>query len=88
MFKANGEPKERHFYNIYSERYVRWLCSTFPDVADVKIERDRDFDPQALGSAQWPESKKPDDLTEVWNGWQVHRYILQPWCFLRVTRKI
>ena len=88
VFTANGEPRERHFYNIYSERYVRWLCSTFPDIDEVSIHLDRDFDPKALGAAQWPEDKKPEDLTEVWNGWQVHRYILQPWSFIRVTRKV
>jgi 2-polyprenyl-3-methyl-5-hydroxy-6-metoxy-1,4-benzoquinol methylase len=88
VFHSNGEPiKHNFFHNIYSERYLRWLCGTLPDVADVSIEQDKDFDPRALGSAQWPEEKKPGDLTEVWNGMQVHHYILQPWCFLRVTRK-
>ncbi|MCF7844234.1 MAG: class I SAM-dependent methyltransferase [Kiritimatiellales bacterium] len=87
VFKPNGEPRERHFYNIYSEKYIKWLFNTFDDVADVSIQRDEDFDPTALGSSQWPEDKKPSDLTEVWHGWQIHHYILQPWSFLRVTRK-
>ena len=87
LFMPTGEPKTCHFYNIYSERYMRWLFGTLPGVGDVSIARDTDFDPAALGSAQWPEDNKPEDLTEVWNGWQIHRYILQPWSFVRVTRK-
>jgi ubiquinone/menaquinone biosynthesis C-methylase UbiE len=87
LFEKNGEPKTCHYYNIYSERYIRWLFGTFSDVEDVSIELDKDFDPKAIGSDQWPEDKKPDNLTEMWNGWQVHRYILQPWSFIRVTRK-
>lgn len=87
VFKANGEPIRRHFYNIYSENYMRWLCGTLPGAGDVSIHQDKDFDPKAIGTSQWPEGKKPIDLTEIWNGMQVHHYILQPWCFLKVTRK-
>ncbi len=86
LFEENGEPKTCHFYNIYSENYIRWLFSTEPDVGGLTIERDLDFDPQALGAASWPEATKPDDLTEILGSWQVHKYILQPWSFLRVTR--
>jgi len=87
VFKTDGEPRQRHFYNIYSENYMKWLCSTLPDMKSVSIKRDEDFDPNALGSAQWPEKRKPTDLTEVWNGWQLHHYILQPWSFMKVRRK-
>lgn len=88
LFGADGEPKTCHYYNIYSERYIRWFLGSMPDVEDVLIERDMDYDPRALGAGAWPEDAKPDDLTEVMGGWQVHKYILQPWSFLRVTRTI
>ncbi len=87
LFDKRGEPKKFHYYNIYSERYIRWLVGTLPGVAKIALHEDRDFDPKAMGTSRWPDEKKPADLTEIWNGWQVNNYVLQPWCFLRVTRK-
>ena len=87
LFDAKGEPKKFHYYNIYSEAYVRWLTAALPGAADIALHEDRDFNPRAIGTQQWPDKKKPADLTEIFNGWQVNTYVLQPWCFLRVTRK-
>ncbi|NOS67211.1 MAG: class I SAM-dependent methyltransferase [Candidatus Peribacteraceae bacterium] len=86
VFDAKGEPKGFHYYNIYSEQYMRWLAGTLPGAAKITIEEDRDFDPKAMGTNRWPDKNKPADLTEIFNGWQVNNYVLQPWCFLRVTR--
>ena len=89
LFKANGEPiADLPYYNIYSESYIRWLCGTLPGADNVVIQRDTDFAPSALSASKWPEKNKPNNLTEVINGQQVvHKHILQPWSFLRITRK-
>jgi ubiquinone/menaquinone biosynthesis C-methylase UbiE len=87
IFDAKGEPKNFHYYNIYSEAYVRWIIGTLPGASNVSIEPDWDFDAKAIGTDQWPDKNKPADLTQIMNGWQLNNYVLQPWCFLRVTRK-
>jgi len=90
IFKAGGNPRlaTLPYYNIYSERYIRWLCKTLPGVGKVLIKSDTDFNPRALSASKWPEKNKPENLTEVINGQQVvHHHVLQPWSFLKITRK-
>jgi hypothetical protein len=87
LFDAQGEPKKFNYLNIYSEAYIRWVAATLPGAGKVTLREDRDFDPAALGPRQWPGKNKPADITQVANGWQVNHYVLQPWCFLGITRK-
>lgn len=86
-FFDNGEPRQFHYYNIYSHQYVQWLCSTLPDVDRVEILEDNDFNVDAFGADAWPDKDKPKDLTETMNGMQVNNYILQPWAFIKIWRK-
>jgi SAM-dependent methyltransferase len=86
IFDERGEPRKFHYYNIYSESYIRALCSKFPDAKNITIEPDWDFDPSAFGEANWPDKSKPSDLTSTMNGWQLNGYVLQPWCFLQMDR--
>ncbi|MEI8229663.1 MAG: class I SAM-dependent methyltransferase [Candidatus Peregrinibacteria bacterium] len=86
LFDADGEPLRFHYFNIYSERYVRWICSTLPDVANCSIEQDRDFNPKALTTAHWPDKTKPADLTKILGGQQVNGSIIEPWAFIRIDR--
>ena len=86
LFDADGEPLRFHYFNIYSEQYVRWLCSTLPGAAACTIERDRDFNPEALAATHWPDKTKPQDLTQVLGGQQVNGSIIEPWTFIRVDR--
>lgn len=86
LFDADGEPLRFHYFNIYSERYVRWICSTFPGVASCNIEQDHDFNPEALTAAHWPDKAKPGDLTQMLGSQQVNGSILEPWAFVRIDR--
>lgn len=86
LFDASGEPLRFHYFNIYSEKYIRWLCSTLPDAASCSIELDRDFNPEALTAAHWPDKTKPGDMTQVLGGLQVNGSIIEPWAFIRIDR--
>ncbi|MDD5470137.1 MAG: class I SAM-dependent methyltransferase [Candidatus Peribacteraceae bacterium] len=86
LFDADGEPLRFHYFNIYSEQYVRWICSTLPGVASCTIEQDKDFNPEAISAAHWPDKTKPRDLTQVLGGQQVNGSIIEPWAFVRIDR--
>lgn len=86
LFDADGEPLNFHYFNIYSEQYVRWLCSTLPGAARCTIEQDRDFNPAALTGANYPDKNTPEDLTQTLAGLQVNSSIIEPWAFIRVDR--
>ncbi|MFH1443899.1 MAG: class I SAM-dependent methyltransferase [Candidatus Peregrinibacteria bacterium] len=86
LFEVDGEPLRFHYFNIYPERYMRWICSTLPGVVSCSIEQDQDFDPEALTAAHWPDKTKPRDLTRVFGGQQVNNSILEPWAFVRIDR--
>ena len=86
VFHEAGEPRDYHYFNIYSVKYISWLCSTLPGLASFRVVPDRDYDPQALGADKWSDQVKPGDLTEVIAGWQVNGYILEPWAFVKAWR--
>lgn len=82
-FDASCEPREFHFLNIYSDRYIRRQLEANPRVRFVTFELDRDFD--ATGIADTAQAM-PDawDATRVINGLQVSSYIIQPWTWVQV----
>jgi ubiquinone/menaquinone biosynthesis C-methylase UbiE len=87
LFDAEGEPLNFHYFNIYSKKYVEWLCSTLPGAKPCTIEADSDFDPAALSVAAWPDTFKPGDITQAMGGLQVNGSIIEPWAFIRVDRE-
>ena len=86
LFDADGEPHRFHYFNIYSEQYIKWICSTLPGAASCSIVQDKDYDPAALTAAAWPDKDKPGDLTQTVAGMQVNGSIIEPWAFIRVDR--
>lgn len=86
LFDTDGEPLHFHYFNIYSKKYMDWLCSTLPGAASWTIEDDQDFSAAAISAAAWPDKEKPKDMTLVVDGKQVNGSIIQPWVFIRVDR--
>ncbi len=86
-YSEDGEPANFHFFNIYSEDYIRTLVEGFQDVKDIKLTEDRDFNKQNLGHpSNYTSCTAPHDITTVVNGMQVNRYIIQPWQFLLIEK--
>jgi len=88
VFDEAGEPRHWHYFNIYSTKYMSWLCSALSGIASFEIVPDHDYDPQALGADKWPDQVKPGDLTKVIAGLQVNGYILEPWAFVKGWRRV
>ena len=86
VFDESGEPRNYHYFNIYSTKYMAYLVSNLPGITNSQIVPDYDYDPEALGSDKWSGQVKPGDLTEVIAGWQVNGYILEPWAFVKAWR--
>ena len=86
VFDQSGEPREYHFFNIYSSKYISWLWSTLSDIVDFEIVPDRDYNPEALGADKWPSQAKPGVITEAIAGHQLYSYILMPWAFVKTLR--
>ena len=84
-FGVSGEPRSFHFYNIYSESYIRKLLSMISDVASFEITADDRYEPNALTQAA--EQNRAPDATYMIGRWQVNGYILQPWCFVKVVKE-
>lgn len=84
IYNSEGEPENFHYYNIYSEGYLKSLLEEM-DVDSYKIVEDFDYDPKALGDSTNYVDKRPDDLSTTINGIQVNVYVLQPWKFLIIN---
>jgi len=85
-YDENGEPLNFHYYNIYSEDYLKTILSKL-GVKDYSFKDDQDYDPSAFGIESNYLSTKPDDLTSIINGVQLNVYILQPWKFLIIKKE-
>lgn len=84
-FEDSGEPKGFHFYNIYSESYIRKLLLKISDVASAEIYPDNQYETNAIIEAG--EQYRAPDATRMIDHWQVNGYILQPWCFVKVAKE-
>ena len=78
----NGEPRNFHYYNIYSQDYVLRLINRLRGVEKYSLIEDRDFIPSRISNSGYKRGRKPHDLTVMVNGMQVNGYIIQPWKFL------
>jgi ubiquinone/menaquinone biosynthesis C-methylase UbiE len=83
-FDSEGQPYQFHYFNIYSQAYVKHLLRQIPRVESWDITPDTDFDPVRIAAAVG-EQPGAFDITEMLGGWQVNTYILQPWSFIKVT---
>ena len=85
-YDENGEPLNFHFYNIYSEDYIKSIVENNANVNDYKILEDNDFDPSVFGTKSNYVGTKPDDLTSSIDDMQVNVYIIQPWQFVIIEK--
>jgi SAM-dependent methyltransferase len=86
-FDATGEPRSFHFYNIYSQSHISKLLARLPDIAGYKIVKDGDFEPMNL-TIESRRTEAAPDTTEMIGGWQVNGYILQPWHFVLIDKRV
>ena len=84
-FGEDHEPTAFHYYNIYSESYVRHVLSTIPGIASFRFTPDVDFDQQKI-LASASDHQGAHDATLMLGGFQVNGYVLQPWCILEIAR--
>ncbi|OGV13386.1 MAG: hypothetical protein A2237_00015 [Stygiobacter sp. RIFOXYA2_FULL_38_8] len=82
-----GEPLNFHYYNIYSEDYIRNILNKQAGVENYYLQDDLDYDPSVFSNDTNYISKKPDDLTTTINGIQLNGYILEPWKFIVINKK-
>jgi len=80
---VDGEPRDFHWYNIYSESHVRALLGRDERVASVRVELDREYDSARI-AANAEEQRGAPDATGLLAGWQVNGYLLLPWSFVEV----
>jgi len=86
LYNKDGEPQNFHYYNIYSEEYVKRIFDSNEEVEKYEILDDVDFDPDAFGTKSNYLDEKPEDLTTAINGIQLNVYILQPWKFILIKK--
>ena len=82
-FYPEGEPRQYHYYNIYSQAYFKHLLAGHPKVRGYEFIEDWDYDPAVIEQAG-AEHEGMMDTTDVLGKWQRNGYILQPWTFLVV----
>ncbi len=81
-----GEPLNFHYYNIYSENYLREMLSKHPGL-EISIMEDKDYDPAVFGDTSNYLAERPTDLTTTVNNIQLNEYVLQPWKFVILKLK-
>jgi ubiquinone/menaquinone biosynthesis C-methylase UbiE len=86
-YDEHGEPVNYHYYNIYSEDYIRRLLDREGGKVSYSFQEDKDYNPGALGTGENYIDKRPDDLTTTINGIQVNVYILEPWKFIIIKKQ-
>lgn len=85
-YTEDGEPVNFHYFNIYSEEYIKRLVDGLQEVKEYRFIEDKDYDPERLRISNREDGKTPHDLTTIINGMQVNNYIIQPWQFLIIEK--
>lgn len=84
QYDANGEPKQYHYFNIYSLGYVTSLISELDHVESFNFMPDTEWQVGNLDSNKY--GGEAFDATTVVNGMQVNNYIIQPWQFVTIHK--
>jgi ubiquinone/menaquinone biosynthesis C-methylase UbiE len=71
-----------HYYNIYSESYIRSILQGY----EYQLKDDFHFDPINIGGSENYIGEQPKDLTVMVAGHQVNGYIIQPWKFIIIKK--
>lgn len=87
-YDENGEPINFHYYNIYSEDYLRNMLDKLVGDNKYSFKDDIDYNPSVFGNQTNYIAQKPEDLTTSINGVQLNVYILQPWKFVIINKNI
>ena len=87
-FDHNGEPVNFHYYNIYSEEYIKSLLNKENNIKKVEIFEDRDFNVKNIEQSKDHYTESPKDITTIINGMQINNYIIQPWKFVVIEKEI
>jgi ubiquinone/menaquinone biosynthesis C-methylase UbiE len=82
-FDSEGNPKQFHFYNIYSRDYFTHLLKGFPRVRSTRFVEDWEYEPAAIERSA-TENEGKLDASHMLGKWQRNGYILQPWAFVIV----
>ena len=85
-YGKDGEPRNFHFLNIYSQEYILRLISNLGSIKKYRLIEDKDYNPNNIGNSNNEREKKPHNMTVVVNGMQVNNYIIQPWKFLIIEK--
>lgn len=85
-FDRDGEPREFHYYNIYSKSYVRKVVMAMPGVRACTITADQAFDPAVLEAEAIERVAGTPDVTRMIGGWQVNGSVMQPWHFVVIDK--
>jgi len=81
-FEDNGKPKSFHYYNIYSQDYIKYLLLNM-GIKNVQIVDDTEFKPKNINKAIGEQPNAPS-VTRMLDKWQVNGYILEPWSFIKI----
>lgn len=85
-YTEEGEPINFHYFNIYSEEYIKRLVDGLQGVKEFRFIEDKDYDPKCISISNREDGEIPHDLTTFINGMQVNNYIIQPWQFLIIEK--
>lgn len=85
-YSKDGEPRNFHFLNIYSQEYILRLINNLGGVKKYRLIEDKDYNPNNIGNSNDKRGKKPHNMTVIVNGMQVNNYIIQPWKFLIIEK--
>ncbi|MDD5679954.1 MAG: class I SAM-dependent methyltransferase [Candidatus Omnitrophica bacterium] len=87
-YGRDGEPRNFHFLNIYSQEYISRLAGNLGGVKKYRLIEDKDYNPDNIGRSGDAKEKKSHNMTVIVNGMQVNNYIIQPWKFLIIEKEI
>lgn len=86
-FDENGEPRGFAYYNIYSKSYISKLIARLPGISQCELIRDDQYDPLHLTAEAERESAAPN-TTRMVGSWQANGYVLLPWHFVSIDKKV
>ena len=87
VYDESGEPVNFHYYNIYSEDYIKSILDGENGIKRVDIYEDQDYNARNIELSQSDHKNNPKGITTIVNGMQVNNYIIQPWKFVVIEKE-
>lgn len=85
-YGRDGEPRNFHYFNIYSQEYILKLIDNLEGVKKYRLIDDKNYNAKNIGNSNYKGKQKPHNMTVIVNGMQVNNYIIQPWKFLIIEK--